>query len=199
MCYFYKGKSYPQHYLRCLVLRNPKVQKHQVYGRLTTVRCQGRNSRREYVWKCKCECGEYKIVSSALLLSGTTQSCGCLRRENSKQMRWAGCGDLSGQYFCSLRLGAEKRGLLFDIDIEYAWNLFVEQDGRCALTGTKIWFRPTTRSEMLGTASLDRIDSSKGYSVDNVHWVHKDINKMKMDLNQDRFIELCCQVAEHIN
>lgn len=47
------------------------------------------------------------------------------------------------------------------------------------------------------TASLDRIDSNRGYTQDNVQWVHKDVNKMKMDLNQQIFVELCRAIAAH--
>lgn len=32
-------------------------------------------------WICKCDCGTIKSISSANLLSGATQSCGCLNRE----------------------------------------------------------------------------------------------------------------------
>lgn len=47
-----------------------------------------------------------------------------------------------------------------------------------------------------GTASLDRIDSSRGYVEGNVQWVHKDVNFMKQALSQERFVELCTLVAE---
>jgi hypothetical protein len=47
------------------------------------------------------------------------------------------------------------------------------------------------------TASLDRIDSSKGYCEDNVQWVHKDINRMKNTFDQDYFISLCKLIAEN--
>ena len=47
------------------------------------------------------------------------------------------------------------------------------------------------------TASLDRIDSNKGYTIDNVQWVHKDINKMKMDLEEDVFIDNCKLIIEN--
>ena len=174
-----------------------KVQKGQQYGRLTIVECQGKNSQRQIICKCVCECGEEKVLASSRLLSGNTKSCGCLRRENSKKIRWAGCGEISGQYFGNLRKGAEKRGLSFNIEIEHVWQLFLEQDRKCSLTGVDLEFRPTTRSEKLGTASLDRIDSSMGYDVGNVHWVHKDINRMKWEFSQDRFMELCRLVVEH--
>ena len=48
------------------------------------------------------------------------------------------------------------------------------------------------------TASLDRIDSSKGYVKDNVQWVHKDINRMKWNFPQDKFVKLCSFVANKI-
>jgi hypothetical protein len=50
-------------------------------------------------------------------------------------------------------------------------------------------------SESETTASLDRIDSSKGYIEGNLQWVHKDVNIMKMDLSQVEFIDYCVKVA----
>lgn len=36
------------------------------------------------VWKCQCDCGNIVEIPSDKLLSGNTQSCGCLMRENRK-------------------------------------------------------------------------------------------------------------------
>lgn len=47
----------------------------------------------------------------------------------------------------------------------------------------------------LQTASLDRTDSFKGYSYDNVLWTHKTVNKMKNTFTRDRFRELCSLVC----
>ena len=48
------------------------------------------------------------------------------------------------------------------------------------------------------TASLDRIDSSKGYTIDNIQWLHKDINKMKWDFSQEKFLELCKKIVNNL-
>jgi hypothetical protein len=45
------------------------------------------------------------------------------------------------------------------------------------------------------TSSLDRKDSSIGYTKDNIRWVLKDINMMKQQFSEDRFLELCHQVS----
>lgn len=48
------------------------------FGRLTALNVAGTNSSGGKVWNCVCECGSTKTVSSSSLLTGTTQSCGCL-------------------------------------------------------------------------------------------------------------------------
>jgi archaellum component FlaC len=47
------------------------------------------------------------------------------------------------------------------------------------------------------TASLDRVDSAKGYIKGNVQWVHKDINMMKQQYSQEYFIQMCRLTTEH--
>ncbi len=67
------------------------------------------------------------------------------------------------------------------------------QNHTCALSGVPIALNHTKDF----TASLDRIDSTKPYDIENVQWLHKDINKMKHNLNQARFIELAELIARH--
>ena len=70
------------------------------------------------------------------------------------------------------------------------WEL---QKGCCNLTGLSIILPKGGNHE--NVASLDRIDSSRGYIKDNIQWVHKDINRMKWDFPQDKFVKLCFYVA----
>lgn len=46
-----------------------------------------------------------------------------------------------------------------------------------------------------GTASLDRIDSSKGYIEGNVQWVHKYVNVMKWDFSMEEFLDICRKIC----
>jgi hypothetical protein len=48
-----------------------------------------------------------------------------------------------------------------------------------------------------GTASLDRIDSSRGYTADNIQWVHKHVNLMKRSFNEEYFINTCKQIVTY--
>ena len=73
------------------------------------------------------------------------------------------------------------------------WDLFVKQEGRCALSGVPIELLIRKRS----TASLDRINSTGSYTLNNIQWVHKDVNRMKSNLPPERFLELCHQISRH--
>lgn len=47
------------------------------------------------------------------------------------------------------------------------------------------------------TASLDRKDSLKGYTIDNIQWLHKDVNQMKRNYSEEYFINTCLKIAEN--
>lgn len=153
-----------------------------------------RNGRAEMHYLCRCDCGVELPVRQQYLQRGKMKSCGCSRQGN-KNYGWKGHGEIAGQYWTQMKKGARERNLDFDLKLEDIWDLFLKQKRLCALTGQElIMFRSW---KIMGTASLDRIDSSKGYTLDNVQWVHKDINQMKLNHTEDYFIKLCKLVASY--
>jgi hypothetical protein len=139
---------------------------------------------------CQCDCGKETIIFVGLFNRGKVHNCGCSPANNYK-----GCGNLSGLYFYSLRSGAERRNISFEVTKEQLWELLLKQNKKCALTGLPIELCIRNKSD--STASLDRIDSKKGYTLNNVQWVHKDINRMKQNLDQNRFLNLCIAVHNY--
>jgi hypothetical protein len=83
--------------------------------------------------------------------------------------------------------------------MKYAWKRFLQQDRKCALTGLPLTINYSRLTGDPHTASLDRIDSSKGYVRGNIQWIHKDVNMMKRIYDQGYFIEMCRLVAERFN
>lgn len=146
-------------------------------------------------WLCKCDCGNTKTIDGRSLVSGNTKSCGCLKK---KATYWRGCGDISGAFWVRLKRDAKLRGLSINISIEEAWELFIKQDRRCAISGAPLSFaRNLNRQNDEQTASLDRIDNSKGYTIDNVKWVHKTINMMKNTLTENQLVEWCKAITQY--
>ena len=89
--------------------------------------------------------------------------------------------------FNKFKKSAFSRGLEWAVSKEYLFSLF---DGKCALTGWDI-----NLTYDAGNASLDRIDSSKGYVVGNVQWVHSMVNMCKNKYPEQDFIKMCLAVA----
>jgi hypothetical protein len=108
-------------------------------------------------------------------------------------------GEIHQSYIYLLKNRAKRKKLKFNITGKYIWKLFLQQKRRCALSGIDLLFPIAwgARSKTQMTASLDRIDSTKGYVVGNVQWVHKTINKMKMNMSDKQFINLCKKVAQN--
>jgi hypothetical protein len=166
-------------------------------------------SRGKHYWKCKCECGNTSTVRDSHLLSGTIRSCGCLHRKQGKDSPFfKGCGEIPLDYFSIIRRGAIGGGKLnrkpkeFNITIEYIWELFLKQKRKCALSGLEIGFEGTRlenkcKNTSRFTASLDRIDSSLGYLVGNIQWVHKHINIMKNSFDTQTFLYYCKSITEY--
>ena len=55
------------------------------YGRLTVINPNIKEGK-YYFALCKCDCGNTKIVRRDHLVSGAVQSCGCLHRENGREL-----------------------------------------------------------------------------------------------------------------
>lgn len=157
-------------------------------------------------WRCLCvcDCGRTADINTNYLMRGLAKTCGhkdCsyhrqdYSNNGKNNIKFTGYEEISGQLWSSYRCNAERRNIIFDINIKDVWELFLRQNKKCSISNIDIFFGKTNTSER--TASLDRIDSKKGYTIDNVHWVHKDINKMKMNLDMEKFINLCKIVSNN--
>lgn len=171
------------------------------FGKLTPINEHSTTRNGHIRYTCKCDCGSTTNVLGTHLRQGNTKSCGCdTYTVGPYHKDWNGIGQISGAFWydhiVKSATGGKRRTIELKIDKEYAWLLFISQEMKCALTGIVLKF-PVKHKDKAWTASLDRIDSSKGYVEGNVQWVHKDINMMKRIYNNQYFIEMCKLVASN--
>ena len=145
---------------------------------------------------CVCDCGKEKILKSSRIRLKQVQSCGCLHKKcGEKHHLFKGYEEISQSVFNKIRQKAIDRNLVFDLTIKDLYNKFLAQNKLCNISGVPIKFKANYKDEQ--TASLDRIDSTKPYTVDNVQWVHKKVNTMKWNIQQKEFIEWCKIIADY--
>jgi len=147
---------------------------------------------RWYKFHVRCKCGAESFILGNTLRQGRSTCC----RSCGNDKHYKGVGDLSSTFFSRILEGAKKRKIEVAVTKEQILDLLEKQNYKCALSGislimSKSFSTERANQESSTTASLDRIDSSKGYILENVQWVHKDVNIMKNKFEQSYFTEIC--------
>lgn len=157
-------------------------------------------------YNCVCDCGNSVVRTGTSIRRSENSSCGCFFKKGTAHHQWTGVGEISSGFWYDhivksangSKLGNKiRKPKDLTISISEAWDIFLKQNKKCALSGIELTF-PVTYKDKSWTASLDRIDSSKGYILGNVQWVHKDINIMKNKFSQEHFINMCKLITNNI-
>jgi len=177
------------------------------FGKLTVVSHQIRRrlkSGKSRIWyECVCDCGGTKVVLASRLRRNITTHCGCLfsaMNPNSlsypKEMKPGEAG-LNRLYKYVYLTNAKMSDREFSIDIETFRILTSSDCFYCGSPPSKVMNR--SKKNTYGAYlynGLDRIDSSKGYTLDNVVRCCTDCNRGKMDLTREEFFSLVKRIYE---
>lgn len=106
---------------------------------------------------------------------------------------------VTDSFFGDIVYRAKLKNIEISISPEYIEELLEKQNFKCALTAWPIEIDTTTTNgkSNRSTASVDRIDSSKGYVVGNIQLVHKYVNVAKHIMGQEEFIQMCYAVVRN--
>lgn len=100
---------------------------------------------------------------------------------------------LPGRKYSAYRYNALRRGIEFDLTIDYLDQLWEIQDGKCYYTGVEL----DITSRLGATGSLDRLDSTVGYVQGNVVWSLVPVNFAKQSLTEDDFLAMVEKIYEY--
>lgn len=166
----------------------------QKFNKWTFMSLVGVNKYKESLWKCRCECGFEKIQVAGNITSGGSKQC-----ENCSNKYKNYLEEFSDTMWNLIVSRANKKNFELSITKQEAYQIFLNQNKKCKLSGIDIKFAISSKDYLSKnqTASLDRIDSSIGYTKNNVQWVHKNINLMKGCLSDQEFIHFCNLVSKH--
>jgi hypothetical protein len=127
----------------------------------------------------------------------------CKECRTDKKAKWVGSPYYNGKVDEYLRRlvsrqkgQASTRGIAFLVEVEDVINMFVAQKGRCALSGKEMMVEEgVAGAKNWFAASIDRIDSTRNYELDNVQLVCAGVNLMKSTMSQKTFVDFCRAVV----
>ena len=104
------------------------------------------------------------------------------------------CSNRSDEYtgFRTLLASCKKRNKECDVDLPYLKCLWEKQEGKCAVTGVELKLESSGNKNY--QASIDRIDSSKGYIKGNIRYTSVSVNWLKSNLDDEHlkeFFNIC--------
>ena len=143
------------------------------YGKLTLLKKTKKDKRGNWLWLCKCECGNKKIIRINNLIQGGSKSCGCLRKEHPGNMKH-GLSRSRFYHIWSSMYGRCYRPYIGEayhrygekgIDVCPKWqkfqgfidDMYKSYQKHCEKYGEK-------------QTTIDRLDNNKGYWPNNVKW-----------------------------
>jgi len=160
------------------------------FGKLSAISFNKRENGCTY-WTYKCDCGKTVIKKSADVRKGNTKSCGCLSKEWLQKL--AKIQTLVNNQSCINRLFRNYKRAA--IDRNFTFELTLEEFERflnkpCYYCGDVLTNRITQgKNGLLKYNGIDRTNNCLGYTSKNCVSCCYRCNKMKMNLDEDEFLE----------
>lgn len=170
----------------------------RVFGRWTVLEENGQDKNGNYLWLCKCECGNSKTVSGSLLKNNQSKSCGCYNKERSKEVHGKKDGESSfNRLFGSYKRCAKSRDLDFELSKELFLNLVKSNCFYCNCEPHSSVNNIYSTGNFIYNG-IDRIDNSLGYFEYNVVPCCEKCNRAKLKQSFNDFNIWIKEVYENL-
>lgn len=174
----------------------------QVFHDLTVLYPSEKRIKGEIVWLCRCKCGKETLTRSSYLKSGRKKSCGCIQKDyyrTHKKITTYGLTKLYNEY----KVSAKSKNREFNLTKEEFRQLTSKNCFYCNIAPYRkrinIYAKNKITIEMgeFIFNGLDRINSSKDYTLDNVLTCCKVCNCAKSNLTTEEFKEWLERIYNH--
>lgn len=121
------------------------------------------------------------------------------RRSQAKSWREKRHGTIKMMHLAA-RLRARKKQISYELSPEFIDVILSSQGDKCVLTGLDFVYESDSEYKVRPFApSLDRKDTSKGYSLDNIQIVCIIANKARNEYSMEIFDQMCLARVEQLN
>lgn len=163
------------------------------FNRLTVLNLNTCKNKRSTYWNCLCDCGKNIVVKGAYLTNNHTKSCGCLKVFKHEN------GDVG---FRLLYYRYKNRAKFyynneFELTKEEFKKLTQQNCFYCGSEPKSISKSKSENSEYVYNG-LDRVDTKRGYLLDNVVPCCGMCNRMKLDHSSEEFTKQILKICKHL-
>jgi len=137
-------------------------------------------------WLCQCDCGNTKIIVSNSIISGITSSCGCEHKKIVNDRNSNGQASFRS-IFNLYKRNAKNRNINFNLSIDEFKEITQKNCYYCNVS-PKQFSSNYIQYGLYIYNGIDRIDSNKGYEIDNVVPCCGVCNRAKLAMPLDEFI-----------
>ena len=166
----------------------------QTFGRLTAIERVNSDRNGNTQYRFVCSCGSEIIALSGNVRTGKTQSCGCLQIENYENSKLESGIANRNRVWRQYKNNAKLKGLEFSILIEDFEEASQQLCFYCGDPPTKEQKDKSSNGGFVYNG-IDRIDNSKGYTLDNVVSCCWNCNRMKGNMTFEEFINHIHKIA----
>jgi len=164
-----------------------------VHGMLTITRTWTENKHCQRMVDCICKCGREKLNTRFRnIRDRKMKNCGCIKSSNALSTKTR----VFNEVYCDYRTTAKKRSRIFQLTREQCEVLF---EGNCHLCGNEPQKRKPRKALRHSWAynGIDRIDSTKGYTIDNVASCCTVCNFLKSNTPHYEFLSHIKRIADY--
>lgn len=162
------------------------------YNNLTIIEYAGQNKHQLHLWKCKCDCENEVVATYNSLSTNHTKSCGCIRNKYAPNI--AALMNLFSRY----KAQAKSRDLEFALTLQQFRNLTSGDCYYCKQPPDTVAHLEYNNGQYIYNG-IDRLDSTKGYTIENVITSCGRCNVAKGILSQREFLDWIIRVYEYQN
>jgi len=169
----------------------------QRFGRLMVLELDHISKTQGAYWRCLCDCENVKSIRASSLKSNKTTSCGCYNKEQATKSSRIEFGKASKNIlYRRYKSNAKKRNLEFNLSREF-FDKITQQN--CFYCGREPFYaiKSTRNTGDYVYTGIDRIDSSNGYTEQNVIPSCGLCNQAKSSKTQQDFLLWVKRVYEH--
>lgn len=153
---------------------------------------------KQSLWLCKCTCGKEITVRTNTIINNKIQSCGCLFKDAIKSTNSRPLNVIAEQaIYNTIKNSAKHRNIPFYLNKDEIIKLIHKPCYYCGSIDINIYRHKTTGEEYRYNG-IDRVDSFKAYSIDNVVPCCIKCNISKQQMTMVEYIDHCEKVIKHI-